>query len=221
MSRLEALLRYPDPRPGTERSLLVMLPGVGIQAIDFAAQDLVEAAQAGQQIVDIIATKPDQALYLDGEVASVLEKTVLAPARTEGYTRLWLLGISLGGMGALSCAAEYPESIEGLILLAPFIGTQGTIAELGEAGGFTNWRAEESAATLPERRIISWLQNRLGGAPGPQLWLGHATRDRFAAGHRLLAQALAPGQTFEVEGGHDWAAWRSAFQALMARGLFG
>ncbi len=77
-----------------------MLPGAGIEAQDFAAQGLVAAAQAGGQIVDVIAAKPDQALYLEGAVAPVLESAVIAPARAAGYTRLWLLGISLGGMGS-------------------------------------------------------------------------------------------------------------------------
>lgn len=220
MSGLEALRRYPDPRPSKDRLLLAMLPGVGIKAEDFAAHGLVAAAQAGRHVVDVTVVKPDQELYLDGAVASVLEESVLAPARAHGYNRLWLLGISLGGMGALACATEHPEEIEGLILLAPFLGTHGTMAEVKRAGGFTAWQAAASTATPPERRIITWLQNRLRGAPGPQIWLGRATKDRFAAGHRLLAAEMAPGQDIEVEGGHDWAAWRAAFAALMVRGLF-
>jgi len=221
MSGLNALLRHPDPRPGKDRRLLVMLPGAGIEAQDFAAQGLVAAAQAGGQIVDVIAAKPDQALYLEGAIAPVLQERILTPARAAGYARLWLLGISLGGMGALSCAAARPADIEGLILLAPFLGTHGTMAEITRAGEFAGWRPETSAATPPERAIISWLQTRLGGAPGPQIWLGHATRDRFSAGHRLLAAALPPARTVLVEGGHDWPAWHAAFQALLARAPFG
>ncbi|MDE1896168.1 MAG: alpha/beta hydrolase [Rhodospirillales bacterium] len=221
MNGLEALQRYPSPRAGQDRVLLVMLPGVGIKAEDFATQGLVAVAHTARQAVDVIAVKPDQALYLDGAVAQVLEQAVLAPARADGYKRIWLLGISLGGMGALSCAAEYGDDIEGLILLAPFLGTQGTVAELREAGGFKGWQAQTSAATLPEQQVISWLQNRQASASGPLIWLGYATNDRFAAGHRLLAAAILPGQTVEVNGGHDWAAWRMAFQALMARNPLG
>lgn len=221
MNGLKTLLHYPDQRQGPERLLLVMLPGVGIEAEDFAAHGLVAAAQAGGPVVDVIAAKPDQTLYLDGEVAPVLEEAILAPARAAGYERPWLLGISLGGMGALACAAARPAHIAGLILLAPFIGTHGTIAELRRAGGFAGWRPEASAATAPERVVLSWLQAQLNGTAGPQIWLGHATQDRFSAGHRLLAAALPQSQTVLVEGGHDWATWRAAFQALMARAPLG
>jgi hypothetical protein len=221
MSGLAALLRHPDPRPAEDRLLLVMLPGAGIAAEDFVAQGLVAMVQVVSPVVDVIAAKPDQILYLNGTVAPVLEEAVLAPARAEGYRRIWLLGISLGGMGALSCAAAQGRLVEGLILLAPFIGTHGTMAELTRAGGFTGWRAEESAATPPERKILTWLQARLAGAPGPALWLGHASQDRFAAGHRLLAAALPEQCAVLVEGKHDWEAWRAAFQAIMARNPFG
>ena len=177
MSGLNTLLHHPDPRAGKDRLLLVMLPGAGIEAEDFAAQGLVAGtAQADRRIVDVIATKPDQTLYLEGAVAPVLEEAVIAPARAAGYTRLWLLGISLGGMGALSYAAARPANIEGLILLAPLVGTHGTMAEVISAGGFAGWRPDASIATPPERQILSWLQTRLGGAPGPQIWLGHASK---------------------------------------------
>lgn len=221
MSGSTTVLRYSDPRPDKERWLLVMLPGAGIAAEDFAAQGLVAAAQAGRVVMDVIAAKPDQLLYLDGGVAPVLQQSVIAPALAAGYHRLWLLGISLGGMGALSCAAAHVADIDGLILLAPFIGTPGTVAELTRAGGFGDWRVEASAATLPERQVLCWLQARLGGAPGPQIWLGHATKDRFAAGHRLLAAALPRRQAVLVDGCHNWDAWRAAFLALMDRIPFG
>lgn len=220
MSGLSALRHHPDPRDGGERLLLVMLPGVGIAAEDFAARGLVAGAQAGGTIVDVIAAKPEQSLYLDGTVAPALAEAVLAPARRDGYRRIWLLGISLGGMGALSCATQ-DDGVEGLILLAPFIGTHGTMAELARAGGFARWRAEASTATLPERRILTWLQARLAGAAGPALWLGHASRDRFAVGHRLLAAALPDERAVQVDGVHDWEAWGAAFRAIMARDPFG
>jgi pimeloyl-ACP methyl ester carboxylesterase len=216
---LSALRRHLDPRPGEGRLLLVMLPGAGIAAEDFATRGLVAVAQAGETIVDVIAARPEQSRYLDGTVAPALQQAVLSPARRAGYRRIWILGISLGGMGALSCAAEY-DGVEGLILLAPFIGTHGTMAELACAGGFAGWREEASIATHPERKILAWLQARLAGATGPALWLGHASRDRFAAGHRLLAAAMPEGRAMQVDGEHDWDAWRAAFEAIMARDPF-
>ena len=221
MSDLAAQLHYPDPRPGEGRLLLVMLPGVGMTAEDFAVWGLVNEVRHGGTIVDMIAVQPDQTLYLDGSVAQMLEKAMLAPARAAGYQRIWLLGISLGGMGALAYAAAHDGGVEGLILLAPFIGTHATVTELTRAGGFADWESATSAATMPEQKILIWLKTYLAGGSVPALWLGYASQDRFAAGHSLLAGALPQVRAVQVEGGHDWTAWRAAFHGIIARKPFG
>jgi pimeloyl-ACP methyl ester carboxylesterase len=220
--RLGARLHYPSALPPGDRVLLVMLPGAGIAAEDFAARGLVSAAQRDLPALDIIALRPDLDLYLEGNLAPVLHAEVIAPARAAGIRRIWLLGLSLGGMGALLYASEYPEHVEGLVLLAPFLGTHGTIAELTRAGSLDSWTAEGSAATAPERQLLGWLRDHLrSGAARPLLFLGHGARDRFGAGHRMLAAKLPASQVALVEGGHDWAAWSEAWAAILARRPFG
>ena len=211
-------LHYGSALPAAERVLLVMLPGAGIAAEDFAAQGLVAAAQRDLPGLEIIALRPSLDLYLEGNIAPVLHEGVIAPALASGIRRIWLLGISLGGMGALLYASAYPELVEGLVLLAPFLGTHGTIAELTRAGSFDRWAAEGSEATAPERQLLAWLQGHLhGGATSPRIFLGYGERDRFAGGHRLLAAQLPATQVVRVDGGHDWAAWTEAWTRILAR----
>ena len=219
---LGATWHYPSALPPAERVLLVMLPGAGIAAEDFAAQGLVTAAQRDMPALEVIALRPDLDLYLDGNIAPVLHQGVIAPALASGIHRIWLLGLSLGGMGALLYASEYPALVEGLVLLAPFLGTHGTIAELVRAGSFDHWAAEVSSATAPERQLLIWLKGHLrGGEKTPRLFLGHGQRDRFSAGHRLLAAELPASRVVQVAGAHDWAAWTEAWQAILAREPFG
>jgi pimeloyl-ACP methyl ester carboxylesterase len=221
LDTLGAVLRYPSRLLVEERILLVMLPGVGIAAEDFADHGFIDAAQARQPALDIIALRPNLDLYLDGTVAPVLHERVVAAAVASGIRRVWLLGLSLGGMGALLYASEYPELVEGIVLLAPFLGTHGTMAEFTGAGCFADWRASASAATAPEKQLLTWLQGRLRAErQTPRLYLGHATRDRFAAGHRLLAAALPASQVVQVDGVHDWVAWTEAWHAVLARDPF-
>ena len=209
---------YPPVLPAAERVLLVMLPGAGIAAEDFAAHGLVAAAQQGMPGLDVIALRPDLDLYLEGNLAPVLHEGVIAPALASGIRRIWLLGISLGGMGALLYASEYPELVEGLVLLAPFLGTHGTIAELARAGSLDQWSAEASGATAPERQLLIWLQGHLRiPATSPRIFLGYGERDRFALGHRLLATQIPASQVVRVDGGHDWAAWTEAWTGILAR----
>jgi pimeloyl-ACP methyl ester carboxylesterase len=198
-----------------------MLPGIGMEAGVFAAQGMVEAVHARGLAVDIVATRPDLGLYLDGGIASALHRAVIEPARAQGYRRIWLLGISLGGMGALLHASAYAGEVEGLVLLAPFLGTPGTIAEITAAGGLAAWSAAGSSSVETEQRILAWLQNFTARRPSsPALYLGYGSGDRFAPGHRLLAEALPEASVVTAAGGHDWATWRALWQRILDKAPF-
>jgi len=207
-------LHYPAPE-GRSKNLLVMLPGAGMEAGDFAANGMVAAVHDRRLGVEIIAARPDLDLYLDGDVAAALHRAVIQPARAEGYARIWLLGISLGGMGALLYAALPEVPVDGIILLAPFLGTPGTIAEVEAAGGLQGWTAG-GVATAPEARMLGWLQDYLKHPQArPQLYLGFGLADRFARGHRLLAACLAEEQKFTQAGGHDWETWLALWRRVL------
>ena len=49
-----------------------------------------------------------------------LKEDVINPAKEKGYTKIWLVGISLGGLGSLLYAMEHPSDIEGMLVLAPY-----------------------------------------------------------------------------------------------------
>ena len=211
--------RAPDPRP--DRTLLVMLPGVGIEPEDFAAHGFVAAAQASGLPVDIAVARPDLDLYLEGTIADAIESAIVAPARQVGYRRIWLLGISLGGMGALLYAGSPLASVDGIILLAPFLGTPGIIAEIGRAGGLHAWQPGEIAAKDGERALLAWLKSYIATLPPrPMLYLGYARGDRFVAGHVLLAGHLPAGRVVVAEGGHDWETWGKLWQLVLDKRPF-
>jgi hypothetical protein len=49
----------------------------------------------------------------------------------------------------------------------------------------------------------------------PPLYLGFGLADRFAANHRLLADALPAGRVFTTEGGHDWPQWSQLWRKML------
>jgi len=209
-------LLYKAPGAGRDRVLLIMLPGAGMTASAFAEHGMVEAVHARGLEVDIIAAQPDLDLYLDGDVATALHRRIVEPARAEGYARIWLLGISLGGMGALLYASAHAAELEGLVLLAPFLGTRGTVAELAQAGGLPAWSPSRSAATASEQRMLVWLRNFLAQLPAsPALYLGYGREDRFAPGHRMLGRDLPEASVVTAGGGHDWDTWRTLWQCVL------
>lgn len=207
-------LHYPSPIGGGKK-LLVMLPGAGMEAADFAANGLIAAAHRRHKQVDIIAARPALDLYLDGGVAPALHSAVIAPALAQGYAHIRLLGISLGGMGALLYAALHEANIEGIVLLAPFLGTPGTIAEIEAAGGLPAWKPA-GIATAPEATMLRWLQTHLAHRrANPKLTLGYGTKDRFARGHQILAAELPKENVFTHPGAHDWETWLALWQRML------
>jgi pimeloyl-ACP methyl ester carboxylesterase len=220
MSDMVNCLHYPAPQ-GNADILLIMLPGAGIAGADFAEHGMTAAVHDAGLPADIIIAHPDMGLYLEDGITDVLHREVIEPALARGYRRIWLLGISLGGMGALLYASTYQQYIEGIILIAPFIGTRGTTAEIARAGGLTAWTTANSAATAPEQRLLLWLQTHLATpAQPPAIYLGYALQDRFAAAHKLLAQHLPPSRVAAAPGGHDWPSWTALWRQLLTLSPF-
>jgi hypothetical protein len=211
-------LHYPSPASGTDRVLLIMLPGAGIQAGAFAERGMVAALHARALPIDIVAAQPPLELYLDGGVADALHAQLVAPARAQGYQRIWMLGISLGGLGALLYASAHPGVAPHVILLAPFLGTPGTIAEITKAGGLHGWADAGSTAVAIERRALRWLRDYLEREPDcGRLCLGYGTEDRFAPAHRMLAREMPAEAVVTQPGGHEWETWLALWPHLLDR----
>ncbi len=205
----------PSPNARGERTLLVMLPGAHLSPSDFARHGFLTDLHARKGTVDAVAVdlKPDD--YLDGEVGEHLHRAVIGPALEQGYQRLWLLGISLGGMGALLYARAHLAKVDGLILLAPFLATRGTIAEVIAAGGLAAWEPGPLSSTDLERGLLMWLKSRpFARGTGPRLLLGHGRADRYADASRLLAEHMPPDRLAVAEGGHDWPTWTTLWRQL-------
>jgi hypothetical protein len=199
-----------------------MLPGIGMAADEFAAHGFISTVHERPWPIDIVAAQPELDLYLEGKIAGALHEDIVAPAMARGYRRLWLLGVSVGGMGALLYTAARFAAVDGLVLLAPFLGTPGTVAEVSAAGGLTAWSPQNSRAIAVERKMLLWLQDFLARPPvQPTLYLGYGRDDRFALGHALLARHLPRDRAVIGGGGHDWATWTSLWREILERRRFG
>jgi hypothetical protein len=204
-----------------DRISLFMLPGAGMRAQDFFDHGLVAAVRAHNLPADVDVLAPDVGLYLDGTIAQWIHAEAVAPAQRRGRRRLWMLGISLGGMGALLHARAFEAAVEGIVLLAPFLGTRGLIAEVARAGGLSSWEPGACAPNDGERKLLSWLKGQVPARDRLRLFLGYGRSDRFAPGHALLARHLPSQQVRVTEGGHDWDTWSRLWQEFLLAGVPG
>jgi len=212
---------HPAQGEESERARLIMLPGAGMVPQDFAERGFVQAIHERKLPLGVVAAGPDLGLYLDNTVALHIHREIIAPLRRDAPARLWLLGISPGGMGALLYAGAYPEEVDGIVLLAPFLGTPGMIEEVAQAGGLAAWQPGAVATNDGERQLLAWLKRYAAvRPPRPKVYLGYGRDDRFSRGHAMLAAHLPEEQVHVGTGGHDWETWIELWREILKRRPF-
>ena len=209
------------PNVAGNRAALVILPGAKDSPQDFFDYGFVRALRERNLPIDIVAVDAHVDYYLEGNVIEKLRLDIVSSLHKKGYDRIWFLGISLGGSGALSYAREYPSKVEGIILLAPFLGVRGTIAEVVRAGGLNSWKPGDIEPEDKERDLLAWLKAcSCSSDQLPRIYLGYGTEDRYAPASELLAERLPQEQVLAMNGGHDWQTWRALWNGLLDRRLF-
>ena len=115
---------------------------------------------------------------------------------------------------ALRFAAESHAGIDGLCLLAPYLGSRIIAAEVAACASLADWQPGELAEDDDDRRVWRLVQ-RLRAAGAPRVFLGYGSEDRFADTQQLLARALPAASTRVIPGGHDWPVWRTLWDNFL------
>ena len=197
-------------------TLMVLLPGALMTPQHMVDAGMFEAVRERSLALDLMAVNLHALGGSHGEALAVLADDIVAPARAN-YDQVWLTGISRGGQLALSCLAEAATALDGVCLLAPYPGSRLTTNAIARAGGLSAWRPSEADLRDPEYRLWQWLKD---AAPPMPLFLGFGAQDRFADGMRLLLPQLPTADVVEIEGAHDWAAWRPLWERFLDAGHF-
>lgn len=209
------------PVESDDRILLLMLPGAKNTPQQLVENGFIRALRERNLPVDVLALDAHVDLYLArADIERLLHRT-LDEVRLQGYRRIWLLGISLGGSGAMICATQRTAEIEGMVLLAPFLGTRGIIAEVAAAGGLHRWQAGEIGIRDHERALLEQLRcSPLGTAEFPSIYLGFGSEDRYRGASMVLSEHLPPHCVIVKSGGHDWETWKVLWGLLLDKQPF-
>lgn len=216
------VLEFAAPCPQPVTTLVVLLPGAYDTAEDFVRHQFVLSLHRHGVAADVVAADAHMGYYNNDLIVERLHCDIVTPARRQGYKTIWLAGISLGGYGALLYARQHGSAIDGLFLMAPFLGNRSLQAEIDRAGGLASWQAGAVAASDYDRRLWSWLQGyarQQADSSLPPLCIGYGSGDRFAASNATLAKVLPPPRVMTTEGGHDWQAWHRLWEDFLARDM--
>jgi pimeloyl-ACP methyl ester carboxylesterase len=215
-------MRVMDHAPrGPERAegLVVFLPGFGDHGGVFDRYGLVDILEAETRF-DALGAHAHFGFYRDFSVLPRLERDVIGPARAMGYERIWLVGTSMGGFGAVSYAAAHPAEVKGVILMAPYLGEPAVLEEI-RAEGLADWDPGELEGgddrAWVTRRNWAWIREQLGDPSGTPIYLGYGEQDPGVPEFEMLEELLPEQRVVHLPGPHGWAAWTPVFDRLVDR----
>jgi pimeloyl-ACP methyl ester carboxylesterase len=192
---------------------LLLLPAAATRADDFASEGFLAALDAHHAAVNVVRSEVPVDIYAANRIVALLRDEVLLPLRASG-SRIWVAGISLGGMTALACAEAYPELIEGVFAMAPWPGPRPLWSGIEADGGLAAWAARQQTSFRDERRVWRWLGQ---GHTGCEVVIGYGRNDRFHEGQQQLSATLPPERRIVVDGAHDWPTWRALWELFLDR----
>jgi hypothetical protein len=196
---------------GNAPTQMIWLPGAYHSAQDFVNEGFARAALQRRIPLDLRFVDLEMQHLDDRDAFQRLRSEIVLPARDSGAA-VWLAGISLGGLAALDYASTHVGELEGLCLLAPYLGNRMLLNEIAAASGLAGWEPGELAESDTERRIWRYIKTRNNLAT---LFLGYGKSDRFSAGHDLLAAALPADSVEVVAGSHQWNTWLKLWESFL------
>lgn len=202
--------------PGSIASTRVLLlPAAYTGPGDFVKAGFVTAVRERDLELDLVFADVNLQHLSDRTILRRLRHELVLPARALGCGSIWMCGISLGGFISLAYAERYTAEIDGLCLLAPYLGNHIVTGEIQRADGVAGWQPGELAADDDERRVWRFIKSQQ--AQPVVVHLGFGREDRFADSHRMMAAALNPDNVRVVPGGHDWQVWRELWGDFLDR----
>jgi pimeloyl-ACP methyl ester carboxylesterase len=206
--------------PQRSQCLVVFLPGFGDDDHAFVDHGFVDALRARGMRIDTVSADATFGYYMRNTIVTRLHADVLDPARQAGYRQIWVVGVSMGGLGALLLAKEPETPIAGVYLLAPYLGDEDILHEIDQSGGVARWNPGPVRPEDYQRDLWRYLQSTVGDPAGSRIYLGAGDSDKLEHGHRLLASILPTGHVFRVGGRHDWGPWATLWSDFLDRSDF-
>lgn len=194
------------------KTLVIMLPGMGDRAKTFDEQEFLDIGRRNG--FDAIAVDAHFGYYRERSLLPRLREDVIKPARARGYENIWLLGISLGGFGSLLYAEAHPEDIDGLILLAPYVGSDEVVADVKVAPSLQAWNPDGKDFPEHEINVWRWLQSETAKTDGKPIVLGYGRSDRLAGAYGPLLPSLDSSRVYARDGNHKWTTWTPLWTSI-------
>ncbi len=199
------ILSYTEEETVRNKNLFVFLRGIGRSHRSFKREGFVEKVRELHLPFDMVAPNSHFGFYSDRSLVLRLKQDVIIPAQKQGYNNIWLVGLSMGGLGALLYLREHPEDINGVFLIAPFLGNRAIVKSVVSGGGVKDWNPGEYDAEEDWQKMLwDWIRSDVATEKTSPVYMGAGEEDDYVKGQRLLSTVLPEGSTTWIRGGHHY-----------------
>ena len=191
-------------------TLVVLLPGFGDSPSSFTKQGTVEQILACQPNSNILGIDSHFGYFRTSTIVKRLHEDIIKPANDAGLQNIWLLGVSMGGLGSLLYQQQYPDKVEAVVVMAPYIG------EWDELSVYLTGD-ENLRKTINPQFIQLWDGLADIARTDPAITLAFGENDKFNKQLRWFASLLDESKVVETPGGHSWTVWDKLWPETLRR----
>ncbi len=201
-------------------NLLILLPGINNSLYRFEEEGFFDGIKQYSLNFDVLTVGAEIGHYMQGSLVSELKLRVIPFAKQQGYRKIVLGGISLGGYGSIWFNHEHGDDIRGLLLIAPYLGEAEIISEIAgysDVGAWIKHRPpvkDDTSISNLSSRVWYWIDEDIQAKKNHTL-LAIGDRDKMYPAANLLAQYLTDKQVIIGSGGHNWYSWRRLWSDLL------
>ena len=206
-----------DKNPGKQSEIVfVFLPGRRDEPEDFIKNGFIDDLWKKGINADVVIADAHLGYYYERIFDDRLMQDIINPLKEKGYKEIWAVGVSLGGFGAVMFERDHPDSWDGIIMIAPFIGDQDDVlkqvreSEGIDAGKFAQNLTDDDYTA----RFWQWIQS-YGRRPSFPIYIGLGTDDRMYEEQVRLLDAMDADRVIQIPGGHNWKVWETIWQQLL------
>ena len=216
------VLTYSTGEDGAPQpNLFVFMRGIGGSNATFEEEGLVDDVRGLNLPFDMAAPNAHLGYYTGRTLIVRLKEDVIDPARAEGKENIWMVGFSMGGLGSLLYELERPGDIDGICLVAPFLGDEEIIDEIHAAGGVRSWSPGDYDPVEDWQRMMwHWIKDNVAGDAPVPIFLGYGTEDEFATANALLAELLPEDRVVAIPGAHDYPTFKALWKRFLESRIY-
>jgi len=205
------LLSYESNEGVPNQNLIVFLRGYTGDYNYFESEGLVDEVRKRHLPYDMVSPDAHPGYYHERTLIQRLKADVIGPAKNKGYRNIWLIGVSIGGMGSLLYLREYPEDISGVYVISPFLGYPPIASEIRAAGGLSKWEPGKYDEEKDWQRMLwHWLKtySALKHRIAP-IYMGYGENEIFAEAQNLMADILPAEHVYRIKGAHTYKTFKA------------